>query len=124
MKKQENNEQPCAYKHWYADPSDSSIIRKIGDKIVDWWTTGSQHSSIVEDPHKTPKQSDLNTFEHLIHIDRFLKDLGMRGSVINKIDLEKFRVRDLRAPNGLIKDNVYSLEVKSASKRLSNILND
>lgn len=124
MKKQENNEQPCAHKHWYADPSDSSIFRKIGDKIIDWWTAGSKHSSVVEPLHKTPKDPEISTFEHIIQIDHFLKDLGMTGSVINKIDLKKFKVRDLKAPNGLIKDNVYSIEVKSESKRLSNILND
>ena len=134
MKKQENNEQPCAHKHWYADPSDSSIFRKIcncksstgglGDKIIDWWTAGSKHSSVVKPLHKTPKETVTSAFEHLIKIDHFLKNLGMTGSVINKIDLKKFRVQDLKPPNGLIKDNVYSIEVKSDSKRLSNILHD
>lgn len=124
MKKQENNEQPCAHKRWYADPSDSSIFRKIGDKIIDWWTAGSKHSSVVEATQKTPKETEISTFEHILQIDNFLKDLGMTGSVINTIDLKKFRVQDLKAPNGLIKDNVYSFEVKSDSKRLSNILHD
>lgn len=124
MKKQENNVQPCAHKRWYADPSDSSIFRRIGDKIIDWWTDGSKHSSAVKPLHKTPKETETSTFEHLIKIDHFLKDLGMTGSVINKIDLKKFRVQDVNPPNGLIKDNVYSIEVKIDSKRLSNILND
>jgi hypothetical protein len=124
MKKQENNEQPCAHKHWYADPSDSTIFTRVGNKIIDWWTAGSKHSSVVEAKQKTPKESELSTFEHLINIDRFLRDLGMKGSVINKNDLEKFRVKNLKSPNGLIKDNVYSFEAKIQSKRISNILND
>lgn len=123
MKKNNNNEQPCPHKHWYADPSDSSIFRKIG-YIIDWWTAGSQHSSVIKPLHKPPKETEISTFEHFLKIDNFLKDLGMTGSVINKIDLKKFRVQDLKCPNGLIKDNVYSIEVKSDSKRLSNILND
>jgi len=124
MKKQENNEQPCAYKRWYADPSDSTIFTRVGNKITDWWTAGSKHLSVVEATQKTPKESDLSTFEHLIKIDHFLKDLGMKGSVVNKNDLERFRVKNLKCPNGLIKDNVYSLEEKIQSKRISNILND
>lgn len=124
MKKQENNEQPCAYKHWYADPSDSSIFRRVGNRIIDWWTAGSKHSSVVESRQKTPKESELSTFEHLIKIDDFLRDLGMKGSVINEVDLERFRVKNLKSPNGLIKDNVYSLEEKIQSKIISNILND
>ena len=124
MKKQENNEQPCAYKHWYADPSDSSIFRRVGNRIIDWWTAGSKHSSVVEARQKTSKESELSTFEHLVKIDDFLRDLGMKGSVINEVDLGKFRIHDRKAPNGLIKDNVYSFEAKIQSKRLSNILND
>lgn len=120
----ERNQQPCAHKRWYADPSDSTILRMIGDKIIDWWTAGSKHSSVVEPLHKTPKETEISTFEHILQIDSFLKDLGMTGSVINKIHLKKFRVQDLKPPNGLIKDNVYSIEVKSHSKKLSNILHD
>ena len=124
MKKQENNEQPCAYKHWYADPSDSSIFRRVGNTMIDWWTAKSKHSSVVDVIQKTTKESELSTFEHLLKIDDFLQDLGMKGSVINEVDLGKFRIRDRKAPNGLIKDNVYSFEAKIHSKRISNILND
>lgn len=124
MQKQENNEQPCAHKHWYADPSDSSIFRRLGNTIIDWWTAGSRHSYVVEATKKTPKESELSTFEHLIKIDDFLQDLGMKGSVINEVNLKKFRIHDRKAPNGLIKDNVYYLEQKIQSKRISNILND
>jgi hypothetical protein len=123
MKKQENNEQPCAYKRWYADPSDSTIFIREGNKIINLYA-GSKHSSAVDVTQKTPKESDLSTFEHLIKIDHFLRDLGMKGSVVNKNDLERFRVKNLKCPNGLIKDNVYSLEEKIQSKRISNILND
>mgnify|MGYP005696999233 CR=1 FL=1 len=120
----ERNQQPCAHKRWYADPSDSSIFKRIALKIKGWLACGSKQSCVINTISETPTQPKLSTFEHIIKIDHFLKDLGMTGSVINSGDLKKFRIETTKIPHGLIKDNVYSLAIKQDSKKLSVILND